>query len=336
MRMTTRHGIRRMTGDPRAAAERRALRATGLGRGRHPRRGGLGSAQQRPDRRPGPGRQGRHLPALADDGRAGPARGRPVHPGRPSPRTAARCATTSRRWSRRWTRPLDREERAAASLVGAARHEEDLRAGLDAALVRPLAAAVAEIGAARRRAAVEPIDAAPAGAAGLGARGVLVAALHRRRRRRDDRRRRSSRWSTTSCCRSRCRPTPSGRSLPGSDEAQPARRTCCGQPVSRRGAGQPRPWTAVHGVRAELQLAQHPVARGPSRSRPSPRVGAGGQPTGAAAGRVHPAGGDPDGGDEQGRGLRVAAGQARRPRTSTRRGGPARSFTSASCRSSRS
>jgi AcrR family transcriptional regulator len=45
-----------------------------------------------------------------------------------------------------WTRPLDREERAAASLVGAARHEEDLRAGLDAALVRPLEAAVAEIG----------------------------------------------------------------------------------------------------------------------------------------------------------------------------------------------
>ncbi|HEX2073718.1 MAG TPA: TetR-like C-terminal domain-containing protein [Geodermatophilus sp.] len=47
----------------------------------------------------------------------------------------------------RWRRPLDREERAAASLVGAARHDEDLRAGLDAALVRPLAAAVREIGA---------------------------------------------------------------------------------------------------------------------------------------------------------------------------------------------
>jgi AcrR family transcriptional regulator len=46
-----------------------------------------------------------------------------------------------------WTRPLDREERAAASIVGAARHEEELRAGLDAALVRPLAEAVAEIGA---------------------------------------------------------------------------------------------------------------------------------------------------------------------------------------------
>ncbi|MGY1642868.1 TetR-like C-terminal domain-containing protein [Geodermatophilus sp. SYSU D00703] len=47
----------------------------------------------------------------------------------------------------RWRRPLDREERATASLVGAARHDEDLRAGLDAALVAPLAAAVAEIGA---------------------------------------------------------------------------------------------------------------------------------------------------------------------------------------------
>jgi AcrR family transcriptional regulator len=46
----------------------------------------------------------------------------------------------------RWTRPLDREERAAASLVGAARHEADLRAGLDAALVEPLAVAVREIG----------------------------------------------------------------------------------------------------------------------------------------------------------------------------------------------
>ena len=46
-----------------------------------------------------------------------------------------------------WRRPLSREERAVASLVGAARHEEDLRAGLEAALVRPLAAAVQTIGA---------------------------------------------------------------------------------------------------------------------------------------------------------------------------------------------
>ena len=40
-----------------------------------------------------------------------------------------------------WTRPLDRAERAAASLVGAARHDEELRAGLEEALVRPLATA---------------------------------------------------------------------------------------------------------------------------------------------------------------------------------------------------
>jgi AcrR family transcriptional regulator len=58
----------------------------------------------------------------------------------------------------RWTEPLDREERAAASLVGAARHHEDLRAGLDAALVEPLAAAVAEIGA-RSAARGQPIEA---------------------------------------------------------------------------------------------------------------------------------------------------------------------------------
>jgi AcrR family transcriptional regulator len=57
----------------------------------------------------------------------------------------------------RWAQPLDRQERAVASLVGAARHEEDLRAGLDDALVRPLALAVAELG---RRATErgEPVD----------------------------------------------------------------------------------------------------------------------------------------------------------------------------------
>jgi AcrR family transcriptional regulator len=46
-----------------------------------------------------------------------------------------------------WTRPLDRAERAAASLVGASRHEEELRAGLEEALVRPLAGAVRELAA---------------------------------------------------------------------------------------------------------------------------------------------------------------------------------------------
>jgi AcrR family transcriptional regulator len=57
----------------------------------------------------------------------------------------------------RWSHPLDREERAAASIVGAARHEEELRAGLDAALVRPLAAAVTEI-AERSGTRGEPVD----------------------------------------------------------------------------------------------------------------------------------------------------------------------------------
>ena len=46
----------------------------------------------------------------------------------------------------RWTRPLDREERATASIVGAARFDDDLRAGLDVAVGRPLTAAVTTIG----------------------------------------------------------------------------------------------------------------------------------------------------------------------------------------------
>ena len=57
----------------------------------------------------------------------------------------------------RWTRPLDREERAVASIVGVARHEEDLRSGLDAALVAPLADAVEEIGARAHRRG-EPVE----------------------------------------------------------------------------------------------------------------------------------------------------------------------------------
>jgi AcrR family transcriptional regulator len=57
----------------------------------------------------------------------------------------------------RWARPLDREERAVASVVGAARHEELLREGLDVALVRPLADAVTAIGERAERRG-EPID----------------------------------------------------------------------------------------------------------------------------------------------------------------------------------
>lgn len=65
----------------------------------------------------------------------------------------------------RWARPLDREERAVASLVGAARHEEDLRAGLDEAVVRPLGRAVSELG---RRAEGRGEPVAPARLALLG------------------------------------------------------------------------------------------------------------------------------------------------------------------------
>ncbi len=57
----------------------------------------------------------------------------------------------------RWSRPLDREERAVASVIGAARHDEELRAALDAARVAPLATAVAEIGA-RADGRGEPVE----------------------------------------------------------------------------------------------------------------------------------------------------------------------------------
>ena len=48
------------------------------------------------------------------------------------------------------------EECAVASIVGAARHDDELRAGLDAALVRPLTAAVASVGE-RAEARGEPV-----------------------------------------------------------------------------------------------------------------------------------------------------------------------------------
>jgi AcrR family transcriptional regulator len=57
----------------------------------------------------------------------------------------------------RWTRPLDREERALASIVGAARHDQLLREGVDAAFVAPLAAAVTVISERAQRRG-EPID----------------------------------------------------------------------------------------------------------------------------------------------------------------------------------
>jgi AcrR family transcriptional regulator len=46
----------------------------------------------------------------------------------------------------RWTEPLNRQERATASIVGASRFDDDLRAALDAALGQPLTAAVTELG----------------------------------------------------------------------------------------------------------------------------------------------------------------------------------------------
>ena len=72
----------------------------------------------------------------------------------------------------RWHRPLDREERAAASVVGAARHDEELRAGLDTALVRPLGAAVTALG---ERAAARG-EAVPA--ARLALLGSVLEAFH--------------------------------------------------------------------------------------------------------------------------------------------------------------
>ena len=117
----------------------------------------MGAAQQRPRRRPCARRQGRHLPPVAHDGGPGADRAEPVHAGHPAAPTPDRCAGDLAGLVARWTRPLDREERAVASVVGAARHEEDLRAGLDAALVAPLAAAVSEIGA-RAAARGEPVE----------------------------------------------------------------------------------------------------------------------------------------------------------------------------------
>ena len=44
-----------------------------------------------------------------------------------------------------WTRPLDRDERALAAVLGQARHSPELRAGLDIAVVQPLGLAVAAV-----------------------------------------------------------------------------------------------------------------------------------------------------------------------------------------------
>ncbi|MGY1752180.1 TetR-like C-terminal domain-containing protein [Blastococcus sp. SYSU D01042] len=75
----------------------------------------------------------------------------------PTPEDTGSLRGDLRSLADRWTVPLDREERAAASLVGAARYDEQLRAGLDEALVGPLHEAVGLI-AARAEARGEPIE----------------------------------------------------------------------------------------------------------------------------------------------------------------------------------
>ncbi len=83
----------------------------------------------------------RRWPTMAALARAAVGRFRLVTP----PEDTGTVRGDLRALTDRWTVPLDREERAAASIVGAARYDEQLRAGLDEALVRPLSEAVALI-----------------------------------------------------------------------------------------------------------------------------------------------------------------------------------------------
>ena len=122
-----------------------------------------------------------HLPALADHGRARPLRGEPVRPRHRRRRTAARCARTCAAL----VAALDPAAGPRGAGGGQPRRCGPARGGpARRSGRRPRCARSPprsrEIG---RRAAErgEPIDAEPARAARLGARGVLVAALHRRR-----------------------------------------------------------------------------------------------------------------------------------------------------------
>lgn len=81
----------------------------------------------------------RRWPTMAALARAAVGRFRLVTP----PEDTGSVRGDLRALADRWTVPLDREERAAASIVGAARYDVQLRAGLDEALVRPLSEAVA-------------------------------------------------------------------------------------------------------------------------------------------------------------------------------------------------
>ncbi len=94
----------------------------------------------------------RRWPTMAALARAAVGRFRLVTP----PEDTGSVRGDLRALADRWTVPLDREERAAASIVGAARYDEQLRAGLDEALVRPLLGAVALV-AERAAARGEPI-----------------------------------------------------------------------------------------------------------------------------------------------------------------------------------
>lgn len=95
----------------------------------------------------------RRWPTMAALARAAVGRFRLVTP----PEDTGSVRGDLRALADRWTAPLDREERAAASIVGAARYDEQLRAGLDEALVRPLSEAVALV-AERAEARGEVID----------------------------------------------------------------------------------------------------------------------------------------------------------------------------------
>ena len=192
-----------MSGTPGRSAERGAVRAIALGRGGHPRRGGLGPAQQRPDRRPRARRQGGHLPPVADHGGpgadarragspgldpedAGSLRGRPRRPGRAldpaaGPRGAGRGEHRRRRAARGG--PAGRPRRRAGAAAGR-RGRRDRRPGGGRG---------------------EPIE--PGRLALLGS--VLEAFWWQRYTRPATARCRRSRWSgwsTTSCCRSWRRP----------------------------------------------------------------------------------------------------------------------------------
>ena len=170
---------------PGAAAERRAVRATAEGRRRHPGRGRLEPAQQRPDRRPGARGQGRHLPPVALDARARARGGR-----RGSTSSRVPEDTGSLRGDLlALLRALDRAAGPAGARGGRDRRRGPLRR-------RPArrastwpwcsrsTAAVTELGQ-RALEREEVLDAGAAAAARVGARGLLVAALHRHRRRRD-------------------------------------------------------------------------------------------------------------------------------------------------------